>query len=669
MKLSRFNLEELQIFRSTQKLAYDCVRAVEKQLEAGMTERDACALMKEDLRKRGVTQFFHEPFAWFGDRTALRGFGPDTDFLPTDRKLEKGMPVILDIAPIRDGYAADIGYSTSFGRNADVEAMQQALMECRDFILQSVRTRKPFRQIYQELDSVIARHGFLNVHRIYPERVLAHRVFRYEHSPVQRFLQRFRVWASAYQAISTYSAGRRSPGRSRVWWSRRCGTTDPNRITRRRRACGLSEPHIATTDYSAGAKWEEILVVTEDDAFWLDDGVPHCELARKKGWWPATLPVSLRSAPNARAPRHEQQHDPRLSFRALTRSRCRSSDLRLTERWFREGLGFLPAGGSRLAMRSPLASRIQGLPKAASTCWWLVDRNEVFQLELFQFEKPLAKLMPADFRPCDIGYTRIGVWVADFDASLRRLEALGTSPLTPALGQRGARRVCVRSPDGVFVELMESDPLSTESSSTRRDCGVAVRSITLSVPDLQQTASFIEQGIGLREAHVSLHTPEHEALWGLAGARTQSKTFVAGDVLVEVVQYLSPQGKPWPEGYRISDQGILNIAFGARNKRDHAEVYRRCIAAGARPNCQPVQCRARASFTSTTRRASPSSFCGPNPDGRIGCGASSPCRSPGGRRRTRRRSNSVCASRRPSKALGRSSRTTSAWLPGSGSIA
>ena len=193
MKLSRFNLEELQAFRSTQKLAYDCVCAVEKQLKAGMTERDACALMKDDLRKRGVTQFFHEPFAWFGDRTALRGFGPDTDFLPTDRKLEKGMPVILDIAPIRDGYAADIGYSTSFGRNADVEAMQQALMECRDFILQSVRARKPFRQIYRELDGVIARHGFLNVHRIYPERVLAHRVFRYEHSPVQRFLQRFRV--------------------------------------------------------------------------------------------------------------------------------------------------------------------------------------------------------------------------------------------------------------------------------------------------------------------------------------------------------------------------------------------------------------------------------------------------------------------------------------------
>jgi hypothetical protein len=53
------------------------------------------------------------------------------------------------------------------------------------------------------------------------------------------------------------------------------------------------------------------------------------------------------------------------------------------------------------------------------------------------------------------------------------------------------------------------------------------------------------------------------------------------------VQYLSPGPQPWPEGYRISDQGILNIAFGARNRHDFFEVYRRCVAAGARPNCPP----------------------------------------------------------------------------------
>ena len=96
-------------------------------------------------------------------------------------------------------------------------------------------------------------------------------------------------------------------------------------------------------------------------------------------------------------------------------------DLRLTERWFREGFGLLPAGGSRALMRGPLAANVQGLPRAASTCWWLLGRNSWFQLELFQFDRPIAKLMPADFRPCDIGYTRIGIWVEDFDATLKKL--------------------------------------------------------------------------------------------------------------------------------------------------------------------------------------------------------------------------------------------------------
>ena len=118
-------------------------------------------------------------------------------------------------------------------------------------------------------------------------------------------------------------------------------------------------------------------------------------------------------------------------------------DLRLTERWFREGFGLLPAGGSRALMRGPLAANVQGLPRAASTCWWLLGRNSWFQLELFQFERPMAKLMPADFRPCDIGYTRIGIWVEDFDATLKRLAGLGSQPLTdPSASVAGGALAC-----------------------------------------------------------------------------------------------------------------------------------------------------------------------------------------------------------------------------------
>ena len=125
-------------------------------------------------------------------------------------------------------------------------------------------------------------------------------------------------------------------------------------------------------------------------------------------------------------------------------------DLAATERWFREGLGFWPAGGSRRMMRGPLASSVQGLPRVASTCWWMVDRNEFFQLEMFQFERPLARLMAHDFRPCDIGYARIGVWVADFDQTLTRLARLGSPPLSDPIGPAGcASRVRAQSRRGV----------------------------------------------------------------------------------------------------------------------------------------------------------------------------------------------------------------------------
>ena len=264
-------------------------------------------------------------------------------------------------------------------------------------------------------------------------------------------------------------------------------------------------------------------------------------------------------------------------------------DLARTERWFREGLGFLPAGGSRRMMRGPLASSVQGLPRVASTCWWMVDRNQFFQLEMFQFERPLARLMANDFRPCDIGYTRIGVWVADFDQALTRLGRLSSPPLSDPIGPAGARRVCVRNPDGVYVEIMEDDPLSGAGLAPRRSaCPVAVRSVTLSVPDLSRSEAFFFRGLGLERSDAALRAPEHEALWGLTAAQTRSCVFTAGSVLVELVQYRAPVGRPRPAGHRISDQGILNIAFGARSRRDHGKLYRRARAAGARENHRPV---------------------------------------------------------------------------------
>jgi uncharacterized protein YndB with AHSA1/START domain/catechol 2,3-dioxygenase-like lactoylglutathione lyase family enzyme len=262
-------------------------------------------------------------------------------------------------------------------------------------------------------------------------------------------------------------------------------------------------------------------------------------------------------------------------------------DLRSTEAWFVEGLGFLPAGGSMFMMSGPIAAPIMGIPGAASCAWWLIGRNAWFQLEMFQFRQPISKLMPADFRPCDVGYTRLGVHVNDFDAALASLARLGSEPLSTPGGAPGHRRACVRSPDGVYVEIMEDDPLPQPEGSEREGSPVAVRSVTLSTSNLEASVAYLTAVNGKGPEEIALHTPEHEALWGLPGASYKRAIFRSGDILVEVVQYLDPVGKPWPRGYRICDQGILNISYGQRSQADHTLVYKRAAAFGARSNRKP----------------------------------------------------------------------------------
>ena len=127
-----------------------------------------------------------------------------------------------------------------------------------------------------------------------------------------------------------------------------------------------------------------------------------------------------------------------------------------------------------------------------------------------------GELMPADFRPCDIGYTRLGISVADFDATLANLARLGTQPLTSPLGAPGRRRACVRSPDGVYVEIMEDDPLPTPAGRERTDCPAAVRAVTLSTPDLDASVAYFTALNGKGPEEIALHTAEPRAPTKLA---------------------------------------------------------------------------------------------------------------------------------------------------------
>jgi Xaa-Pro aminopeptidase len=259
--------EHLAGFRRAQALAYASATAVEAELREGMTEREAARRIGDYLADHGVREFFHQPFVWFGDRTAFTNFRTDLQFFPTRRRLEPGMPVILDVAPIVDGHAADIGYACSLGPNALHAQMLADLEPYRALILDGVRARKAQTEIYRDVDRLIEKQGYENRHRRYPRRVLAHRVGVFP----QGSLGRFKFGGFGLPALGflwgRMALARRGLEHSPLW--------NDARASRHPTEPGLwaVEPHLGFR--GVGVKWEELLVVTESDAFWLDDDLPH----------------------------------------------------------------------------------------------------------------------------------------------------------------------------------------------------------------------------------------------------------------------------------------------------------------------------------------------------------------------------------------------------------
>lgn len=257
--------EVLDRFRAVQRLAYDATEEVAAGLRAGVTERQAAARLEALLRQRGVDDWFHRPFAWFGPRTAFWGFRDPHRFLPTGRRLSQGEPYILDVAPVVAGATADIGFTGSLGPNPAVDRILDDLAVHRALIVEQVRAGRTFREVYEAVDHLAAAQGYANRHHAYPGHVLAHEVRPLGSGPGIGSVFRFgrRHLRSLARSVV---AGHRQ-GWSPLWSGDRRSDHPP--------VPGLwaVEPHLGLRQ--VGAKFEELLVITADDAYWLDDDLPH----------------------------------------------------------------------------------------------------------------------------------------------------------------------------------------------------------------------------------------------------------------------------------------------------------------------------------------------------------------------------------------------------------
>lgn len=274
-----YSAADLDRFRRVQRLAYDIALRVESQLQVGITEIEACTLVAAAQTEYEVIQVFHDPYVLFDGRTAL-GAGaheeaetaiapecPSNELAPTEQVLRDGDPAIIDVAPVAQGVSSDIAYSCVLGTNRAFKELDAGLARIRSFLRDGIASRASMLMLYHQLDELVAARGWESIHHRQADRALGHLVFPLEHetdrpSPLPGW------GAVAAETMLAAGIDALDHGTCYPLWNDSSFTDYPA-------TPGLwaIEPHIGLD--GVGVKFEELLVVTDDDAYWLDDDLPH----------------------------------------------------------------------------------------------------------------------------------------------------------------------------------------------------------------------------------------------------------------------------------------------------------------------------------------------------------------------------------------------------------
>ena len=263
IKNHNFTDKELLHFRRYQRLAFQVLEETAAELKVGDTEEQITRKLRKSFHEVGAHNYFHVPVALFGERSAYPGeFGP-FEALATSRALRENDSVILDAAPIFDGYTVDTSFAYDFGNNDAFVRIDRELPRLRYMIARRVNEGAMFQQIAWEVDDYIRERGFQNCHRKHIGAVLGHVVTKADS-------QRLAKWSCKGLAVKQvfWFLARSRFSRATPNWNhtKACKGVAPHGLW-------AVEPHLA--EGNVGAKFEEILIIDNDGARWLDDDLPH----------------------------------------------------------------------------------------------------------------------------------------------------------------------------------------------------------------------------------------------------------------------------------------------------------------------------------------------------------------------------------------------------------
>jgi hypothetical protein len=174
-----------------------------------------------------------------------------------------GDVAILDCSPIVDGYTGDVAYTLSVGHHAELERAQNFLSELRSRLPEHFAHPGKARDVFSWVDGEICDAGYENAADGYGNEVIGHRV--YHHGRFFSRLQWFLPEKPFGGVISWHGPGFILKSASRGILPETLGPLHHAPKT----GVWAIEPHLRAGSF--GCKFEELLVVEPDRAYWLDD--------------------------------------------------------------------------------------------------------------------------------------------------------------------------------------------------------------------------------------------------------------------------------------------------------------------------------------------------------------------------------------------------------------
>ena len=219
--------------------------------------------------------------------------------------------------------------------------------------------------------------------------------------------------------------------------------------------------------------------------------------------------------------------------------------------------------------RGELAEMIQQLPNPASKMRWLTDNSAFFQLEIFEFEAPKPKPLPANHSALSEGYNRLIIAVRSLEKFQRSMIELGFFQELAIIEGETSRHGITTDPDGLTIQLVEqADLINGERAAQLIGVGVTSSQFEAAESDFLELFEFTK--IADRFDTATVLAGEGELI--------QSSTLQINDKFVVLTDF--ENSVPRADDYQLCDAGIMNFAMGYETQQDYINAWNTTSQAG-----------------------------------------------------------------------------------------